>query len=128
MQNKSRTDLLIEFYSSPNETLFDQLTLCAVLNCSTALAERNRWRGDGCPFIKIGRVVRYRKSDILAWLEHFQPTTSTSVASAATANTIEVFSLSASTVPSTALPRKNPSRASTSAANPNIGGTMPCSN
>jgi predicted DNA-binding transcriptional regulator AlpA len=28
-----------------------------------------RWRGFGPPFIKIGHLVRYRKEDVLAWLE-----------------------------------------------------------
>ena len=28
-----------------------------------------RSRGDGPPFLKVGRLVRYRRSDLDAWLE-----------------------------------------------------------
>jgi hypothetical protein len=28
-----------------------------------------RWRGEGPPFLKLGRVVRYRLVDLAAWLE-----------------------------------------------------------
>jgi len=66
---KTRTEILKEFYASPVESLFNQETLCAVMDCSKALAERNRWAGLGVPFLKIGSSVRYRKSDILSYLE-----------------------------------------------------------
>lgn len=36
-----------------------------------------RWRGDGPPFVKLGRAVRYRLSDLSAWLDA-QTRTSTS--------------------------------------------------
>lgn len=65
-----RLDLLNEFYAAPPDALFPQKTLCAVLGCSEALAERKRWQGGWIPFVKLGRLVRYRKSDILAYLEH----------------------------------------------------------
>jgi hypothetical protein len=66
--SKSRLELLNEFELAPDSTLFPQQTLCAVLSCSPATAERNRWAGIGIPFFKIGRAVRYRKSDILKYL------------------------------------------------------------
>jgi hypothetical protein len=66
---QTRLEIITEFYAAPPETLFPQSTLCAVLNCSTALAERHRWAGRGVPYIKIGRNVRYRKIAILNWLE-----------------------------------------------------------
>ena len=31
---------------------------------SIAKLQNDRWRGDGIPFIKVGRLVRYAKSDI----------------------------------------------------------------
>ncbi|TAL65595.1 MAG: DNA-binding protein, partial [Legionella sp.] len=37
---------------------------------SAQLLERNRWAGQGVPYLKIGRTVRYRKSDILNYLQH----------------------------------------------------------
>ena len=42
------------------------------------LIEHDRWAGTGVPFIKTGRLVRYRKKDIREWLEShtaFQSTT-----------------------------------------------------
>jgi len=70
MSKKStRIDLINEFEIAPDATLFDQKTLAAVLDCSTQLLERNRWAGQGVPYIKIGRTVRYRKLDILQYLQ-----------------------------------------------------------
>ncbi|AOW56849.1 helix-turn-helix domain-containing protein [Legionella pneumophila] len=65
----SRLQLLNEFESAPNSALFNQLTLAAVLDCSTQLLERNRWEGKGVPYFKIGRKVLYRKNDVLSFLQ-----------------------------------------------------------
>lgn len=65
----SRLQLINEFDSAPSTTLFSQNTLAAVLHCSTQLLERNRWAGEGIPFLKIGRKVLYRKSDVLEFLQ-----------------------------------------------------------
>ncbi|ABQ56120.1 hypothetical protein LPC_2194 [Legionella pneumophila str. Corby] len=67
--NVSRIQLINEFESAPESTLFNQNTLAAVLDCSVQLLERNRWAGQGVPYLKIGRTVRYRKSDILNYLQ-----------------------------------------------------------
>lgn len=65
---KSRLDFIEEFESAPESALFKQDTLCALLDCSPALLERDRWAGGGIPFVKMGRSVRYRKSDVLIYL------------------------------------------------------------
>jgi hypothetical protein len=62
MTKPTRVQLLNEFESAPNSTLFNQNTIAAVLNCSTQLLERNRWARAGILYIKIGRKVLYRKS------------------------------------------------------------------
>ena len=80
---KTRNEILQEFEQAPLTTLFDQRIPAAVLGCSCSLMERNRWQGGGVPFLKIGRSVRYRKTDILAWLERHTPVNSTSMVSAA---------------------------------------------
>ena len=49
--------------------LFNQQTIAAVLSCSTQLLERNRWAGSSVPYLKIGRKVLYRKSDVLDFLQ-----------------------------------------------------------
>lgn len=73
-----RTQALAEFYSAPDTALFNQFVVAHVRDCSTATLERDRWRGGGIPFIKVGRAVKYRKSDVLAWLDQYQTQLSTS--------------------------------------------------
>ncbi|ADH85953.1 helix-turn-helix transcriptional regulator [Desulfurivibrio alkaliphilus] len=48
--------------------LWDQKQLCAYVKKSEAWAERARWAGEGPKYIKLGRHVRYRVSDVLEWL------------------------------------------------------------
>lgn len=68
-QKPSRLHLLNEFESAPQSALFNHQTIAAVLSCSTQLLERNRWAGSGVPYLKIGRKVLYRKSDVLDFLQ-----------------------------------------------------------
>lgn len=65
----SRLQLINEFDSAPDSMLFNQNTLAAILDCSKQLLERNRWAGEGVPYLKIGRKVLYRKADILDFLK-----------------------------------------------------------
>jgi predicted DNA-binding transcriptional regulator AlpA len=46
-----------------------QKDLAAYLGKSIAWCERARWTGDGPVFVKLGRNVRYRAADVLAWIE-----------------------------------------------------------
>jgi hypothetical protein len=73
-----RQEHLDLFYTAPENALFDQITVAHIRGCSPALLERDRWEGKNIPFMKIGRAVRYRKSDVLAWINQFQPRQSTS--------------------------------------------------
>lgn len=66
---QTRLDILNEFYNSPPEALFDQKKISLVLECSNKSLERDRWAGTGIRFKKLGRSVRYQKSDVLAWLD-----------------------------------------------------------
>lgn len=50
-------------------TLMDQKQVASYLGKSIAWCERSRWDGTGPRFIKVGRAVRYRADDVLAWLE-----------------------------------------------------------
>jgi hypothetical protein len=74
----SRIDLLNEFDSAPESALFNQQTIAAVFSCSTQLLERNRWAGTSVPYLKIGRKVLYRKSDVLGFLQQQKVYRSTS--------------------------------------------------
>ena len=49
--------------------LLTQRDLAEYLHKSTAWCERARWAGEGPRFIKLGRHVRYRADDVLAWIE-----------------------------------------------------------
>ena len=49
--------------------LMSQKDLAAYLGKSIAWCERARWTGDGPVFVKLGRNVRYRAADVLAWIE-----------------------------------------------------------
>ena len=74
----SRIDLMREYEQAPDSALFSQETVAALRDCSIALIERDRWAGTGVRFIKMGRLVRYRKQDIREWLAShmaFQSTT-----------------------------------------------------
>jgi excisionase family DNA binding protein len=74
----SRLELINEYETAPDSALFSQETVAAILDCSLATIERDRWIGKGIPFSKFGRLVRYRKTDIREWLEKhksFQSTT-----------------------------------------------------
>lgn len=69
IQKPTRLHLLNEFDSAPESALFNQQTIAAVLSCSTQLLERNRWAGMGVPYLKIGRKVLYRKSDVQNFIQ-----------------------------------------------------------
>jgi hypothetical protein len=73
----SRLNLITEFESAPINALFSQETIAAIRQCSIATVERDRWAGKGVKFIKIGRLVRYRKKDIQEWLEQYPALQST---------------------------------------------------
>jgi predicted DNA-binding transcriptional regulator AlpA len=40
-----------------------------ILGLSVAWLQRKRWEGGGPPYIKYGRAVRYKKSELLAFIE-----------------------------------------------------------
>lgn len=48
--------------------LMTQKELCAYIGKSEAWAERARLDGSGPPYVKLGRSVRYRASDVEDWI------------------------------------------------------------
>lgn len=46
-----------------------QAEMAQWLGKSEAWLERGRWDGSGPPYVKVGRSVRYRRADVLAWLD-----------------------------------------------------------
>jgi excisionase family DNA binding protein len=71
-------ELINQYEEAHSSTLFSQETVAAILDCSMATLERDRWIGNGIPFIKIGRLVRYRKTEIKTWLDQHVSFQSTS--------------------------------------------------
>jgi predicted DNA-binding transcriptional regulator AlpA len=58
--------------------LLDDHGVAAILGCARGSLQKARLTGDGPPFLKIGRLVRYRPEDVAAWLAAFPARTSTS--------------------------------------------------
>lgn len=51
-----------------NLPLIDEKQLCAELGISSVTVTKWRAKAAGPPFIKVGRLVRYRRADVEAWL------------------------------------------------------------
>lgn len=49
--------------------LLNQKEVATMLGMSEAWLEASRFRGKGLSFIKIGKSVRYKLSDIQAWID-----------------------------------------------------------
>ena len=49
--------------------IYTQSEVAEALGKSEAWAERARWNGSGPKFLKLGRRVVYRGSDLLLWIE-----------------------------------------------------------
>jgi hypothetical protein len=79
ISSETNSDIINNFWSAPNQALFKQAALVQVLGYSPEWFERQRWQGTGIPYIKLShRCVVYRKADVLAWLEQYQPVKSSS--------------------------------------------------
>jgi predicted DNA-binding transcriptional regulator AlpA len=53
----------------PLETLLDEAEVSKVIGRSVPTLQKDRVQGSGPPYIKFGRQVRYRPSDVQAWLD-----------------------------------------------------------
>ena len=51
------------------EPLLNEHEYAAITGESVATARRNRLLGKGCPFVKLGSLVRYSPSDVRAYIE-----------------------------------------------------------
>lgn len=56
----------MDLLSSP---LRDENYLAKVLGCDVKTLQAWRTRGGGPPFVRVGRLVRYRNEDIQKWIE-----------------------------------------------------------
>ncbi len=78
-QFMSQADASARFHLSndPALILLNQEQLAELLGCSTRTLERQRLEGTSIPFVRVGRLVRYRLIDVHQYLER-QRRTSTS--------------------------------------------------
>ncbi len=51
------------------DRLLTEKQAALILGMSVAWFQRKRWEGDGPPFVKFDRAVRYRECDLKAWVE-----------------------------------------------------------
>ena len=51
------------------EKLLTEKEAARVTGLSPAWFQRKRWAGDGPPFVKFGHAVRYKESDLEAWID-----------------------------------------------------------
>jgi predicted DNA-binding transcriptional regulator AlpA len=65
---KSRTRSIPTPKFKPADPLLDEHQVCDYLGKSLSWARNSRWLGTGPKFIKIGRSVRYRLSDVEAYI------------------------------------------------------------
>lgn len=50
------------------EALWTEREAAEYRRCSVSLIQKERITGKGCPFVKMGRSVRYRPEDVRAWV------------------------------------------------------------
>lgn len=74
----SEADFCEIFYKSHDDKLFKQSEIKKIIPLSDGWFERNRVYGGGIKFIKIGRSVFYRKSDVMDFLKSHKSWESTS--------------------------------------------------
>lgn len=65
----STADLRAEFWRAPDESLLDRKTTAAGMGYTVGWLEWVATNGGGPIITKIGRGVRYRKADVLAWIK-----------------------------------------------------------
>jgi len=55
-------------HSASQETYFRPREAADYLRSSESTLAKKRLNGDGPPFVRIGRAIRYRRSDLDAWM------------------------------------------------------------
>lgn len=67
-RNRLSSELIAEL-SRRYPPLLNQRQYCELTGKAPSTAEQDRLYGRGAPFIRMGRSIRYRLDDVLAWLE-----------------------------------------------------------
>jgi len=64
----SRKEIVERFYASDDRQLFSALEISVILDKRIGTLNEWRSRGKGPEFIKLGRTVRYERSEVLRYL------------------------------------------------------------
>lgn len=67
------------------DPLLDDFKVSALIGRARSTLQKDRVTGEGPPFVRVGRLVRYRQSDVESWLAGLELQHSTSQQSAADA-------------------------------------------
>jgi hypothetical protein len=67
--NTSQTSKRESVANNQIEPLIDEHEYARITGRSVASARRDRLLGKGCPWVKLGALVRYRPSDVCAFIE-----------------------------------------------------------
>lgn len=51
------------------DKLLSQQEVAAWTGMSSAWFEQNRFKGKGIPYVKLGRSIKYRTSDVQKWID-----------------------------------------------------------
>jgi hypothetical protein len=57
----------------------DEACASTITGMSPAWFQRARWAGNGPPFVKVGRAVRYRLDELIGWFEDRKRTSTSTV-------------------------------------------------
>ncbi|MGT2503855.1 helix-turn-helix transcriptional regulator [Bradyrhizobium guangxiense] len=52
-----------------NDDLINEIEAARMRGQSVRTLQMERLRGSGCPYVKLGRSVRYRRGDVIAYIE-----------------------------------------------------------
>lgn len=66
---RSQIELASQFAALPEDALATTQQAAAFLSRSIPAMERDRQHGEGVPFVRIGRSIRYQKSIVLAYVQ-----------------------------------------------------------
>ena len=74
MQNNIKTQGKSEHSEASPPVFLTERTLAQRWGVSVKLLQKNRYSGDGVPYVKLGRLVRYKFEDVVAFETANHPT------------------------------------------------------
>lgn len=69
MHTRARVDAIPSIQSSVADQYLTASETAALLGLTVKSLEARRARGNGPPFVRMGRLIRYLRSEVLAWIE-----------------------------------------------------------